>query len=402
MVKTNKYLVYKKYKDEIWGLLVKNKKYSYTKKRLLLNYKDYIRKLKSRIRVKYKKFQLFTFNYYGLFSYKVSSKRLLFLSFLKRYFEFYYSKFIFSNSLKIYFKYLFFSNLFFSNKINFSFFKNAQKFKNTFLKLSFSLLKKFNKQVAFFNIFYFIHLNIYFSQLSLLAASKASIIKVNHLLLFTHNNNFSSVLTFYKNIYIFGRFRYLVRKRLQLQRRKEFFYCVHIAAPKKKKNKISLFGLKNMYYKKLSLFFGFLNVKKFFKLYDTIGKLRFDAARSFFLLLEGRLEIFLLRTNLFPSIYFIKKFILNGNVFVDNKKVISSDYILRPGSLVSFSNKYITLLYFNLKYFLLKKFIFLNFPRYMEFDYKLFCGMLIRKPYYKELTRPMSFDLYTSFLTFHR
>lgn len=201
---------------------------------------------------------------------------------------------------------------------------------------------------------------------------------------------------------MFGRFRYLTRKRLQLQRRKEFFYCVHVAAPKKKKNKPSLFGLKNMFYKKISLFFGFFNVNRLFKLYDKVRKLRFDSERTFFMLIESRLEIFLLRTNMFPSLYFIKRFILNGNIFVNGYKCTFSDFVLKPSNVVVVNKKFFKLFYFNLKYFLLRKFIFLNYPKYMEFDYKLFCGILIRKPFFNDMTRPVSFDLYTSFLSFHR
>jgi hypothetical protein len=60
-------------------------------------------------------------------------------------------------------------------------------------------------------------------------------------------------------------FQFSLKKKLNLRRQKVFFYSVHIAAPKKKSKKISLFGLKNMYYKKISLFFGFKKTSRFFK-----------------------------------------------------------------------------------------------------------------------------------------
>ena len=43
----------------------------------------------------------------------------------------------------------------------------------------------------------------------------------------------------------------MIKKRLNLRKQKIFFYSIHIAAPKKKVKKWSLFGLKNIYYKKI-------------------------------------------------------------------------------------------------------------------------------------------------------
>lgn len=397
MVKANKFLIYKKYKDEVWGLLIRNKKYSYTKKKVLLNYKDFVKKLKSRIKVKHKKFQLFMFNYYALFGFKVLSNNLYFFRFLNNYF--YYLNY----TVKIKFSLLFLFRRIYSLFIydsNSTFVLSNHKSKVSLSKLRFSFFKKQVKNSFLFNVCF---LKKFYSSFILFQNNRCLNIKIIKTLFLKQKKlDLNHLLSFYKNVYLFGKFRYLVRKKLQLQRRKEFFYCVHIAAPKKKKTKPSLFGLKNIYYKKISLFFGFFNVNKLVNLYDKIKKVRVDAQRTFFLLLEGRLEIFLLRTNIFPSLYFIKRFILNGNVFVNNIKNYYGDYIVKPGQLVLLNKKFFKFFYSNFKLFLLKKFIFLNFPKYMEFDYKLFCGMLIRKPYYSELTRPVSFDLYTSFLSFHR
>lgn len=387
MVKHNKFLVYKKYNDEIWGLLVRNKKYSYTKKRVLLNYKEYIRKLKSRIKVKYKRFRIFLFNYFSFFYYKVFCKRIFLFRFLQKYFNYKFLSEKYNKSLCLLFKESFVINEFVVKR-------TFQSSKNLVAYSSFRLFKSIARNV------------IDFLQNDIILCD---VIKPSLNVVFNSNLVFKClsyqlplIVSFYKNVFVFGRFRYLVRKRLQLQRRKEFFYCVHIAAPKKKKSKPSLFGLKNIYYKKLSLFFGFFNVDRLFKLYDRVQKLRFDSERSFFMLLESRLEIFLLRTNIFPSLYFIKRFILNGNVFVNENKISFSSYMLKPSNIIMLNKKFFKFFYFNLKYFLLRKFLFLNYPKYMEFDYKLFCGMLVRKPSYVELTRPFSFDLYTSFLTFHK
>ena len=128
---------------------------------------------------------------------------------------------------------------------------------------------------------------------------------------------------------------------------------------------------------------------------------RFWGENEFFLfsLLERRLESFVLRSNLINSIYFIKKFIENGNVMINNIMVTNPLRVLQLGEIVSINKKYSKLIYFSLKSRLLKRKVILNFPDFIELDYKLLVGMVIRPPSFASLTKPVSFDLYTSFLS---
>jgi len=135
-------------------------------------------------------------------------------------------------------------------------------------------------------------------------------------------------------------FQFTLKKKLNLRRQKVFFYSVHIAAPKKKNKKISLFGLKNIYYKKISLFFGFKKIAGFFKSCAYSKTLSGKNSFGVFLSLEGQLSNFIFRLNLFPSIYFVKKFIQFGNVFVNNKTVNYSSYIVNFNEIISFNRKY--------------------------------------------------------------
>jgi ribosomal protein S4 len=119
-------------------------------------------------------------------------------------------------------------------------------------------------------------------------------------------------------------------------------------------------------------------------------------------MLEGRLENFLLRLNIFPSIYFVKKFIQYGNVFVNNRTVNYCSFNLNFNEIVSLNKKYHKYFYFLLKSRLRSKKVLLNYPSFMEVDYKLFTAMLIRNPTTESLTSPVSFDIYTKFLTVNR
>jgi len=163
-----------------------------------------------------------------------------------------------------------------------------------------------------------------------------------------------------------------------------------------------LFALKNIYYKKVSLFFGFRKVSDFFKVYDLAGKVGKANSFAVFLMLEGRLENFLMRLNLFPSIYFIKKFIEYGNVFVNNKIINYTSYNLNFNEIVSFNKRYYKRLYFFIKSQLRRRKVLVNSPNFIEADYKLLVAMLIRNPNELSLTKPLSFNLYTKFPSINR
>jgi ribosomal protein S4 len=150
------------------------------------------------------------------------------------------------------------------------------------------------------------------------------------------------------------------------------------------------------------LFFGFRKVVDFFKIYNLAGSCAKGNSFAVFLMLEGRLENFLMRLNLFPSIYFIKKFIQYGNVLVNNKVINYSSYNLNFNEIVSFNKKYYKKLYFFIKFQLRQHKVIINLPPFIEADYKLLVAMLIRNPDELSLTKPLSFNLYTKFLSLNR
>lgn len=196
--------------------------------------------------------------------------------------------------------------------------------------------------------------------------------------------------------------KFIIKKKLNLRREKTFFYSVHIAAPRKKTKKWSLFALKNIYYKKISLFFGFKKVAGFLKLYEQVKSSWGKNESILFLFLECRLENFLLRLNFFPSIYFIKRFILLNNIFINNKIINYSSYLLNYNEIVSINKRYFKFVYYTLKRGLKCRKLFLNNPSFIEVDYKLLVAILIRAPDHLSLTHPVSFDLYTRFPSFNR
>lgn len=366
MHKFYKQKLYKKYKDEIWGHLVTSKNFSYNKKVVLLAYRDKLVKGRLRIKTKYryhKRGFLKRLNY-SLFEFKNYRKRLRVLNFNWK--KSTNSAIIINRRTKRFLK----GSLFFKKKLI------------ALLKINIQLIGNFikkdhkSKSVSIFSNSF---KPLIFPQLD---SKKAYVMR--RTLGFLKKNNL----------------KFRVKKRLNLRRQKVFFYSIHVAAPRKKTKKWSLFGLKNIYYKKISLFFGFKKRKSFFKLYEQISGIWGRNEFQLFLSLEGRLENILLRLNFFPSIYFIKRFISSGNVFVNNKVINYPSYFLSYNEIISIEKSYLKLIYSLLKSRLLAKKVLLNSPSFVEVDYKLMVAMLVRNPTPADLTLPVSFNLYTRFLSF--
>lgn len=372
MYKFYKHKLYRKYQDEIWGHVISKKTFSYNKKALLLRYRDIVLKNRLRIKTKFKYFRNgFLKNLkYALLTFKFLRKNIRVFLFKKR-------------------------QLF--NKLS-SLTINIKKMpKAIFRGLKLLTLLRFN--------IYSLKSQISSALPSPLLLSKISSRVYTQTNIFNYPSVFvNKVKTLYRAKFFLraNNLQFIIKKRLNLRKQKTFFYSVHIAAPKKKTKKWSLFALKNIYYKKISTFFGFQKVADFLKVYSLVGKLLGRNSFGVFLMLEGRLENFLMRLNLFPSIYFIKKFIQYGNVFVNNKVINYPSYSLSFNEVVSFKKKYFKILYLFIKSQLRLRKIIINLPPFIEADYKLLVAMLIRNPDYSELTKPLSFDLYTKFLSVSR
>jgi ribosomal protein S4 len=374
MYKFYKHRLYKKYQDELWGHIISKKSFSYNKRSILLNYRDII--LKSRLRIKTK------FKYFRRGFLKNLNYTLLLLKFFRKNIRLFSFKKRESSSVA-----LSLSNKIFKNKRK-NFFRNSKTL--GLLKFSIFFLEAKDLNKIFLDQFSRIsnYLNIYLCS----KTSNFPVINVNRKLVFRKSKNFLRV----------NNLQFVIKKKLNLRKQKVFFYSVHIAAPKKKTKKWSLFALKNIYYKKISLFFGFRKVVDFFKVYNSAVNLSRGNSFAVFLMLEGRLENFLMRLNLFPSIYFIKKFIQYGNVFVNNKVINYASYNLNFNEIVSFNKRYYKKMYFFIKFQLKHRKIILNLPPFIEADYKLLVAMLIRNPTELSLTKPLSFNLYTKFLSVNK
>jgi small subunit ribosomal protein S4 len=187
-----------------------------------------------------------------------------------------------------------------------------------------------------------------------------------------------------------NRIQYLFKRKINLKTYNVFFYKTYMVMPQAKKRTTSLFNIKTQYYKKLSVFYGFVNPKQFFSVYKRFLVSTKNNFFSLFSLLEGRLQVILFRLNFVPNIYFSKQIILHKNVYLNNRIINNIHYVPRYNEVISINKKYTKLIYFNLYRLLRKRSIFLNFPRYYDVDYKLFVALMIKLPQISDLTLPFS------------
>lgn len=376
MNRINSHRLYKKYHDEVWGHLVLKKRFSYNKKSVLLNYKAVVLKRRIRLKNKYRYFKWKFLRTLRLTTYKFKLLRKS-----TRYINGACRSIMSENS-----------SIFSDFDVKYDFFKKHKAF--SLLKVNLSLFKSLRSS----------RLKLFKKKKSIKKTILPVLIKENRFLSRQYPNYSLRRILIGK----FKRFvrrnntKHFIKRKLKLKRQRRFFYSVHIAAPRKKKKKKSLFALKHIYYRKISYFFGFKKVSSFFKSYNTARRLWGQNQFAVFLMLEARLDNFLFRLNFLPSVYFIKKFIRNGNVFVNNKRITFDSYLLNFNQIVSINKRYFKYIYCSLKSRLKKKAVLLNYPNFIEADYKLLTAMLIRNPTVKSLTKPVSFELYTKYLTYNK
>lgn len=147
-------------------------------------------------------------------------------------------------------------------------------------------------------------------------------------------------------------------------------------------------SLKYLYKTKLSAgqkfksFYGFLSHKKLKQYFISIQKKNsFNLIDQLITTLEKRLDIALYRSHLFPSIFQIQQKIKHKHIKVNGVYVNSSQYILKPGDVISIKPEIQT---YNCKDRII--------PSYFEWNKKLNTLIFLREPAISEIQYPFNMD----------
>jgi small subunit ribosomal protein S4 len=158
---------------------------------------------------------------------------------------------------------------------------------------------------------------------------------------------------------------------------------------KRKKRTIKINLYLNML--KLRRFYGSLGKRKFKRIFRQNTMNTNILGRSFAYFLESRLDVVLYRANFFSSIFAARQYINHKKVFVNGVIVNKPGFKIFINDIVVLSNS--SQFYQNLKKRLEDKELLINYPSYLEVNYKLSSIILIKMPINKEVPFPFFMDL---------
>lgn len=194
----------------------------------------------------------------------------------------------------------------------------------------------------------------------------------------------------YKNNYKYKR---LLKRQsfFLLKKQDKFLYQVATEDKefRRKKRTIKINNYLNML--KLRCFYGNLGLKKFKRIFRQNSLNSNLVARSFSYFLESRLDVILYRANFFSSIYAARQYINHKKVYVNGVVVNKPGYNVSINDIITLSNYQD--FYLDLQSRLKNDSILVNYPKYLEVNYKLGAIIFARLPENNEVPFPFFMNL---------
>lgn len=202
------------------------------------------------------------------------------------------------------------------------------------------------------------------------------------------------ILNYLFNVYQNNfKYRRLLRKQhfFFSKKRTKFLYKVVSDEKEFRRKKRTIKINKYLNLLKLRRFYGNLNKKKFKRIFQQRSVNTNIVGRSFAFFLESRLDVILYRANFFISIYEARQYINHNKVYVNglivnkpNFKIFLNDIIVLKDPLMFYNR---------IKQRVEEDSLLVNYPSYLEVNYKLGSVMLIRIPENNEVPFPFFLDL---------
>ena len=194
----------------------------------------------------------------------------------------------------------------------------------------------------------------------------------------------------YKNNYKYKR---LLKRQSFFLLKKQDKFLYQVATDDKefrrKKRTIKINNYLNML--KLRCFYGNLRLKQFKSLFKKNSLNSNVVAKSFSYFLESRLDVILYRANFFSSIYAARQFINHKKVYVNGLVVNKPGYNVFINDIITISNYQD--FYLNLQSRLKENLVLVNYPKYLEVNYKLGAIIFSRLPENAEVPFPFFMNL---------
>ena len=106
-----------------------------------------------------------------------------------------------------------------------------------------------------------------------------------------------------------------------------------------RRQKVSDYGMQLLAKQKLKFHYGDITEKQFRRTYDDAASKKGNTAENLIGLLESRLDAFVYRAKLVPTIFAARQFVNHGHVLVNGRRTNIASYRLRPGDVVQVREK---------------------------------------------------------------
>ncbi len=195
----------------------------------------------------------------------------------------------------------------------------------------------------------------------------------------------------YQNHFKYRKLLKAAKKSYFLKRKKgKFLYKIFTGEKEFKRKKRTLKIANYLNLLKLRCFYG-IGRKKFLRNFKNLNITPNITGLTFAYFLESRLDVILFRSNLFTSIFSARQYITHKNVYVNGLLVNKPGFRIKVDDLVSISHS--SIFYEKLKKRLYAKAILVNFPSYLDVNYKLGIIKLIRMPVNTDVPFPFFMNI---------
>lgn len=148
-----------------------------------------------------------------------------------------------------------------------------------------------------------------------------------------------------------------------------------------RRRKTSDFGLQLKAKQRLKGYYGNITEKQFRRTYDEASRRRGDTSENLIGLLESRLDAFVYRLGVVPTVFAARQFVNHGHVLVNGQRVNIPSYRLSVGDEVSVRERSRELLVVQESLQSQER----GIPDYVEFDDKKMTGKFLRLPQLAEV-----------------
>ncbi len=155
-----------------------------------------------------------------------------------------------------------------------------------------------------------------------------------------------------------------------------------------RRKKASDYGVQLAAKQKLKGYYGNISERQFRKYYQEAVRQPGDTSEKLIGLLERRLDAFIYRINLAPTVFSARQIINHGHIEVNSKRVNIPSYLLKQGDTVTLSAK-------SQEHPLILESIQepeREIPEYLEVDYDKIRGKLLRIPELADVPYPVQME----------